>query len=341
MRAPAFWWREAPSPLWRLLAPVALAYGAVAGRRMGRAGGRAALPVVCVGNFTAGGAGKTPTALALAALLREAGERPVFLSRGHGGRLPGPLAVEAGRHGPDEVGDEPPLLARSGPAVVARDRPAGAALAHALRGTVVVMDDGFQNPSLNKDLSLVVVDGATGLGNGRVIPAGPLRAPMAAQWPRADAVIVVDEGAAGARVAGEAAARGLPVLAARLVPDPAAAVGLAGKPVLAFAGIGHPRKFFRTLEACGARLVRTRAFPDHHGFGAGEVSKLLREARREGLVPVTTEKDRVRLEALGLPADALAAIAVLPVGLAFREPDAVRRMLAAALDARRSSSMIE
>ena len=331
MKAPGFWWHDAPSPAARLLAPAALVYGAVAGRRMGRPGARAALPVVCVGNFTAGGAGKTPVALALAGLLREAGERPAFLSRGHGGRLEGPLAVEPGRHDADAVGDEPLLLARAGPTVVARDRPAGAALAQDLGATVVVMDDGFQNPSLEKDVSIVVIDGATGLGNGRVMPAGPLRAPMAAQWPRADALIVVGEGAAGAEAAREAEARGLPVLAARLVPEAAAAAALASRQVLAFAGIGHPQKFFRTLEACGARVARRRAFPDHHRFGAGEVSALVAEARRDGLLPVTTEKDRVRLEGLGLPAEILAAVRVLPVALALAEPDVARRLLGAAL----------
>ncbi|RVU16697.1 tetraacyldisaccharide 4'-kinase [Methylobacterium oryzihabitans] len=320
MRPPGFWWHDTPGPAARLLAPLGRLYGGRVARRMGRPGVIGPVPVVCIGNFTLGGAGKTPTALAVAAMLRAMGQNPAFLSRGYGGRLPGPVAVDPARHGPDAVGDEPLLLARAGPAVVARDRVAGAALCAALGADVVVMDDGLQNPALRKDLVLAVVDAATGAGNRLSFPAGPLRAPLPAQWPHVSALVVIGDGEPGERLAREAAGRGLPVLRAALVPDLEAAAALRGRPVLAFAGIGRPEKFFATLAEAGADLRRTRAFADHHRFTAPEIAGLVAEARRDGLALVTTEKDRVRL-----PADL--AVAALPVTLAFAEPDRLRACL--------------
>ncbi|MEH3144286.1 MAG: tetraacyldisaccharide 4'-kinase [Methylobacterium frigidaeris] len=322
MRPPDFWWRDASGGGARLLAPAGRLYGGLVARRMARPGAPGPVPVLCVGNFTLGGAGKTPTALAVAAMLRGSGRRPAFLSRGYGGRLPGPVAVDPARHGPDDVGDEPLLLARAGPAVVARDRVAGAALCASLGADAIVMDDGLQNPALRKDLVLAVTDAATGAGNGLPFPAGPLRAPLAAQWPHVSALVVIGDGDPGERLAREAVGRGLPLLRAALVPDPAAAAALRGRPVLAFAGIGHPEKFFATLAAAGADLRHRRAFPDHHRFTAADVADLAGLARREGLTLVTTEKDRVRL-----PADLPAA--TLPVTLAFAEPDRLRACLAA------------
>jgi tetraacyldisaccharide 4'-kinase len=330
MREPAFWRSRGLLPT--LLAPSAALYGAVAGWRMSRQGERAAVPVICVGNFTVGGAGKTPAALAVAALLAAAGERPAFLTRGYGGSLPGPLRVDPERHGAAEVGDEPLLLARAAPTIMSRDRPAGARLAVEIGAGVVVMDDGLQNPSLLKDLSFAVVDAATGIGNGLPLPAGPLRAPLNAQWPRVDAVILVGDGEAGDALAREAERRGRPVLRARIAPDPAAVAGLGGRRVLAFAGIGRPPKFFETLEACGATVERRHAFPDHHPYTAAEVNGLVAEAAAEGLTPVTTEKDRVRVERLdGAQA---AAIVALPVRLVFRDEAAARTLLRAALERR-------
>jgi tetraacyldisaccharide 4'-kinase len=262
------------------------------------------VPVVCVGNFTAGGAGKTPTALRLAAMLRAAGESPVFLTRGYGGRLSGPLRVEA-QHESPEVGDEPLLLARTAPTIVSRDRPAGARLAARQGASVIVMDDGLQNPSLAKDLSIAVVDGAAGFGNRMPLPSGPLRAPLAAQWPRADAVLIIGDGAAGVAVAREARALGKSVWHGRLSPASDAAARLHGRRVLAFAGIGRPEKAFETVRECGAEVVATRAFPDHHAFSAADVAALRTEARRRELMLVTTEKDLVRLpgvnDVLALP----------------------------------------
>ena len=180
MREPAFWWRS-PSWMSRALAPLGSLYGAISGSRMQRKGHRAAVPVVCVGNYSLGGAGKTPTVLALIKLLRGAGETPVVLSRGYGGRLAGPVRVDGEAHTAADVGDEPLLLSRFAPVIVSRDRVAGVDAAQAVGASVIVMDDGFQNPSLQKHISLIVVDSNRGLGNGGVFPSGPLRAPLAVQ----------------------------------------------------------------------------------------------------------------------------------------------------------------
>ena len=337
MREPVFWW-TAPGAGAAMLAPVAAAYGAIAARRMAQAGARAGVPVVCVGNFTVGGAGKTPSAIAIARRLIAGGRRPAFLSRGYGGRMRGPLVIDPDRRGftATEVGDEPLLLARTAPAVVARDRPAGAAAAVAAGADCIVMDDGLQNPSLAKDLRIAVVDGRRGIGNGRVFPAGPLRAPLGAQLDHVDAVLVV--GAADTSEAERAAepesaavaaarARGLPVLRGDLRPDPEVAASLAGRRVLAFAGIADPGKFFATLEACGIPAAVRRRFPDHHPYGPREIAELVATAEQEGLVLTTTEKDMARLG--GEPAaKTLALMAVpLPVTLQFRDPDAVDVLL--------------
>jgi tetraacyldisaccharide 4'-kinase len=327
MRAPGFWWHPHPSPAARLLQAPSLLYGAITARRMQRTGTRAALPVICVGNFTVGGSGKTPAVLAIAAVLAEMGARPFTLTRGYGGRLAGPVRVDPVIHTPADVGDEPLLLARAFPTVVARDRPAGAALCAAGGADMVVMDDGLQNPSLMKDLAVAVVDGAVGIGNGLCLPAGPLRAPLPAQWPHVDALLVVGEGGSGAALAREAGRRGKPVLRARLAPDPAASARLKGRRVLAFAGIGRPDKFFATLRECGATLVRTRAFADHHPYRADEISSLLSEADAQGLDMVTTEKDLVRIVGLAELGGAEARIQALPVRLAIDDIASLRAML--------------
>jgi tetraacyldisaccharide 4'-kinase len=333
MRAPAFWQAPRPTLLARLLAPAAAVYGAAAARRMARPGARAAVPVICVGNPTAGGAGKTPVALAVAAALGPLGPQPVFLTRGYGGRLAGPAWVVPGEHDAREVGDEPLLLARHAPTVVARDRVAGAALAAGGGAGVVIMDDGLQNPGLAKDLALAVVDAGVGVGNGQVIPAGPLRAPLAAQWPRIDALVLMGEGEPGEAVAREAASLGKPVLRARLLPDPGVAGALAGRRVFAFAGIGRPEKFFATLAACGADVVARESLPDHHPYTGHELEAMLARAARDGLLAVTTEKDLVRVAALGAPRLAERVLA-LPVRAAFEDEGALRHLLAGAIGAR-------
>lgn len=324
MRAPGFWW-SSPGLAARLLQPASLLYGAIAARRMGRPGEPSPLSTVCVGNVTLGGAGKTPTAIHLAGLLRNMGRNVAFLSRGYGGRLAGPVTVDPERHAASDVGDEPLLLARYGRAIVARDRPAGARLAASLGADALVMDDGLQNASLAKKFALAVFDGAAGSGNGLTFPAGPLRAPMRAQWPAIDAVLVIGAGEPGERVAAEARSRGLPTFRGELRPDPVAAAALSGRRVLAFAGIGRPEKFFDTLRSVGANVAETAAFPDHHPYAVGEIAGLRDRAKAADLALVTTEKDAVRIA--GGP-EPLAGILTLPVALSLTEPDAFAQLLA-------------
>jgi tetraacyldisaccharide 4'-kinase len=312
MRAPDFWWRATPSLPAHILTPLGALWGAVARRRLAMAGEGTSIPVICVGNPVAGGAGKTPAALEIARLLMAAGSRPVFLTRGYGGTLPGPMHVDPALHSSREVGDEPLLLARTAPCVVAHDRVAGAKLAAAF-GDVIVMDDGFQNPSLAKNLALLVVDAAMGTGNGLCIPAGPLRAPLDAQLACAHAVVLVGEGGAGGVFTRQ---KKIPVFRAGILPEAACAADLKNCRVLAFAGIGRPKKFAETLTSLGADVVRLVEFPDHHAFTAGEARALLAEAKRDGLMLVTTEKDHVRLADPALSELARAARA-LPVRLAF------------------------
>lgn len=301
MHEPAFWYRPS-SWMSLLLTPLGAVYGWVAGQRLQRRGFDAGIPVLCVGNYHVGGAGKTPTVLALAKILRELGETPVVLSRGYGGQLRGPIKVDLERHTANDVGDEPLMLARTVPVVVARDRVEGVALARSQGASVIVMDDGFQNPAIAKDASLIVIDSDRGLGNGLVLPAGPLRAPLPPQLDRTDALIVVGNGTAAGAVAGAITARGKPVLRAHLEANDASLVSLRGKRALAFAGIGDPARFFRTLRASGIEVVLAQAFADHHPFSKSEIETLLDEARRDALTLVTTEKDLARLRnAEGLP----------------------------------------
>lgn len=322
MRPPSFWDAAPTRPAARLLRPFGALYGRHTAARMDRPGTRAPCPVLCVGNFTLGGAGKTPTALAVADLLRGLGAAPAFLTRGYGGSLAGPVRVDPDRHEASETGDEPLLLARSAPTILARDRPAGARLAVEGGADIVIMDDGLQNPSLIKDLSLAVVDGASGIGNGLPFPAGPLRVPLARQWRHVHGVVLIGDGAPGERVAAEAVRQALPVHRGRLVPGG----DLAGRRVLAFAGIGRPEKFFATLRETGADIAGIRAFPDHHVYRRGDLSDLAAEAKRLGAVLVTTQKDRVRL-----PAAFATEVAVLPVTLRFAEGGALIAQLATLL----------
>jgi len=322
MRAPAFWWRKAGVTA-ALLSPLGAIYGAIAEVLLARAGKRAALPVICIGDPTLGGGGKTPAAIAVAALLREIGERPAFLTRGYGGRERGPLVVDPTIHDAAAVGDEPLLLARAAPTVVAADRIAGALLATGTDASVIVMDDGFQSPVLEKDLSLLVIDAAVGLGNGHVFPAGPLRAPWPAQLRRAQALIVVGDNLPSANP--------LPAFQAKLVAEENAAAALKDKRVLAFAGIGRPEKFFTTLRALGAEVAVARPFADHHRYTPQEARALIAEAGAHGLVLVTTEKDRVRLGRDPASAALAEKVQALPVSLKFAKEPAVKQMIAEAL----------
>jgi len=288
MRAPDFWKRDGLAA--RLLAPLGALYGLSVRARLSRARPyRAKACVLCVGNLTAGGSGKTPVAMALARMLEARGQKVVFLTRGYGGRLGGPVRVDPAQYNAVDVGDEALLLATVAPTVVARDRGRGAELADTLGAQVIVMDDGFQNFQLAKDLSILVVDAESGFGNRRLIPAGPLREPVEQGLQRANAVVLMGDGAFALP-----AFRG-PVYRAHLRPS--APDGLKGRAVFAMAGIGRPEKFFRTLEAMGARVIGTKPFPDHHPYTAQEIEAVKREAANAGALLVTTEKDLVRIEA--------------------------------------------
>jgi tetraacyldisaccharide 4'-kinase len=320
--SPAFWWQARPSLAARLLAPLGRIYGAVTAARMDRKPrARPKIPVICIGNLVAGGSGKTPFALALASLLADAGERPVFLTRGYGGRLSGatPVQVDPRHHTAADVGDEALLLAGCGPTVICPDRVAGASIAETL-GSVILMDDGFQNPSLEKTVSLVLLDAASGIGNRQCLPAGPLRAPVARQLPHGHALVVVGKGAGAEPVRSAAQARALPVFEARIEPCNGAMVD--GLSVLAFSGIGRPEKFVESLTRAGATVVGQRFFGDHHTFREAEARQLLDAANAGGLTLVTTAKDHVRLGGVQAPAlnELAARSLVLKVEMRLREP---------------------
>jgi tetraacyldisaccharide 4'-kinase len=313
MRAPDFWQRG--GVLAALLSPLGALYGmSVAFKARNAKPFDPGLPVICVGNLTAGGSGKTPVAIAIAGMLLARGQRPYFLTRGYGGSERGPALASRG-HSAAVMGDEALLLARTAPTIVARDRAAGARLAKEKGATVLVMDDGHQNFALRKSLSLVVVDAETGFGNGLQIPAGPLREPIAQGLARADAVICVGDGAPDLQ------GYGGPVLRAHLEADSAA---FAEKEVFAFAGIGRPEKFAASLEADGAHLTGSCFFPDHHPYTEDEILQLRMVAGNAQLV--TTEKDFVRLTTAQRE-----GIRVLKVAAGFDDKAAMDSLLDTAL----------
>ncbi|WP_300532255.1 tetraacyldisaccharide 4'-kinase [Maricaulis sp.] len=331
MKAPAFWTvsegREAAPLVRALLSPLAAIYAWAGARRLRTAPSRQLpVPVICVGNLTLGGTGKTPVAQYLLQRLKTLGAAPFALSRGYGGSEKGPLRVDPAHHGAAEVGDEPLLLAQAAAAIISRDRPAGGELAVSEGASVIVMDDGHQNPSLAKTLSILVVDGQTGWGNGRVFPAGPLREPVAAGLSRADAVIVMmpdGERAPDYRGLGLDELE-IPVLHAWLKASAPPPDG----PLIAFAGIGRPEKFYDALSAAGGNIIDTCSFGDHHAFGEGELKYMFALAARHGAELVTTEKDWVRL-----PRHARERIACWPVEAAFAQPAVLDGLLQRVVDA--------
>jgi len=329
MRAPEFWWQTDGGGIpGRLLEPIGLLYGWATARRLARGQPeRLPVPVVCVGNLAAGGTGKTPVVEDIAWRLRRTwGRNAMVLSRGHGGHEAGPVRVDPACHDAAAVGDEPLMMARGGlPVWIARNRAEGGRAAVVDGAEAIVMDDGFQNPALVQDLSLVVVDGARGFGNGRLIPAGPLREPVPVGLARAGAVVVMGESSSERDRVARRVPPSIPVLGARLEPGPRIRA-LAGQPVVAFAGIGDPDKVFRMLSTVGCRVVATHPFADHYPYQPTDIQPILDEAFALDAVPVTTAKDAARLTP-----DQRQQVNVIDITVTWDDPDALGRVLERAL----------
>lgn len=326
MPEPVFWSRPPDRPGFRAraLAPLSALWAKATARRLARGEGyRASVPVICVGNVNAGGTGKTPSVIAIVQHLQAAGWTPHVLSRGFGGRVRGPLRVQEGTHAASDVGDEPLLHAAFAPTWIGADRAATARLAQADGADILVMDDGLQNPGLHKDVSVIVVNAGRGFGNGRVIPAGPLREPVTAAAARSDLVLAIGSDRDRRRFADNwGSTLGLPVVPAQLEVLQTG-INWTGMKVVAFAGIAHPDQFFATLRSLGAEVLEQHALADHATLPPQLLTRLLATARRNEAQLVTTEKDAVRL-----PSEARAEVMTLPVRLTVADWDALDQAMA-------------
>jgi tetraacyldisaccharide 4'-kinase len=317
MKTPAFWYRHKGFRSTAML-PLAGLYqlGGMA-RRIITTPYASRIPVICIGNIVAGGAGKTPVALAVAKILKDKGAKPVFVTRGYGGKEAGPLLVDVARHTAKDVGDEALLLAREAPVWVGRDR-AAAIIAAESDASHIIMDDGLQNPGVKPSLSFLVIDGETGLGNGRILPAGPLRETLGSAMGRINAIIIV-----GGHDAQNIASRSKhPVIRATWQPRLPEGFPKAAN-FLAFAGIGRPEKFYRTCSNAGLHLVAKRDFADHHAFTEAEMQDLLKNAKAKNAQLLTTEKDWVRL-----PEAWRNQVVPFPVTLVFDQPEKLKALVA-------------
>lgn len=323
MKTPKYWRRDHQSVLPILLTPLSKVYGWIDQiSRRSVTTNAVDIPVICVGNLVAGGAGKTPVAIAIAQFLMKTGVKVHFLSRGYGGSELGPLRVVPDVHSAKEVGDEPLLLATVAPAWISKDRFAGAKAAEEAGADLIIMDDGFQNQSLHKDLSFVVIDGGFGLGNGKLLPAGPLRERPEKGLQRADALIIIGE----TEEIYVPDTVSIPTYKARIVPH-ALQKELIGEKVVAFAGIGRPSKFFQSLRETGADVIEAVEFPDHHTFSQDDIMKLVEKAALHNAALVTTRKDYVRLNH-----EARMMTTVFDIDLVFDKPSALQKMLSSQLE---------
>lgn len=338
--APPFWWEKSGWQAWAL-SPFSFVYGKVAGKRM-RTAKRASVPVpvICIGNFTVGGAGKTPTAIAIAQAALDMGLKPGFLSRGYGGTLDVTTLVEAEHHRSQDVGDEPLLLAREAITVISRKRVEGARRLVEEGVDLIIMDDGFQSARLTLDYALVVIDTQRGIGNGHFVPGGPVRAPLDEQMRQLTGLLKVGNGKAADAIVRTAARAGKPVFVSSIRPRPQP--NFAGTKVLAYAGIADPTKFYRTVEDLGGEIVARRSFPDHHHFSDEEISDLMAEADRLGVALVTTAKDAVRLKGhYGNAANLLSQTLIIDIDMVFDDPAVARGIIDTALQNCRNRKLRE